>query len=357
MKKTKINVLITQCTLIVGLLHGGTLAFSQDEVTGRDNYRHVLIQEQNDFLKLRGITDRQFTQALYVEYLNSKHAEKFKNSFLMNIFPRLKSSDAINSFGYGIGQEIYTPTNLKETGIIAEDRPYAGHLYLSLKNVSISFQKKARLTATYQLGVIGENAYAEEVQTWIHEQICSTIPQGWDNQISNDVALTFNLNYETRLFRPIEELDMIGFMNLNIGTVSNNVTTGLHYRIGRFNDYFTNVTATSPTKREIQRMKLSIKGENNYLKAVKKRIQVYGFMKTSFTTVLDNSLLEGGIFNRSSPHRIPTDDVKRFYLSGEYGYSINYSSVAINISQLFRTAEFANAPNIFWGRIEVVVNF
>ncbi|GAM62259.1 hypothetical protein JCM19232_5223 [Vibrio ishigakensis] len=44
------------------------------------------------------------------------------------------------------------------------------------------------------LGTTGPNSYAEEGQKFVHSIIKSDDPQGWDNQIENQVVLNFTYN-------------------------------------------------------------------------------------------------------------------------------------------------------------------
>lgn len=95
--------------------------------------------------------------------------------------------------GYGLNQLIQTPTDLTDPDLIPNDVPYAGVLgvYASWYRLN---NNKLRAFQIYG-GILGPSSYAEEMQKFIHNDLdMGTDPQGWDNQLYNQLLL--NLNYE-----------------------------------------------------------------------------------------------------------------------------------------------------------------
>jgi len=343
-------ILILLCLNCLSFAHG------QNNHQLYEKYSHLLIQNQNDFWKWRTRTDRYFTNSIYIEHLSYKYYERWKDSWLIDLFPKLDYDDSVHNFGFGFGQDFYTPIDISKTEIQELDRPYAGYLYLSIINVSNSYTKQSRLSSVYNMGIIGPLSFSEQVQERFHSLKGSTIPQGWNNQIANDLGFNLNLMYEKRIIKPNEFIDFIAYIDANVfSTVSNNFATGLHYRFGLFNDYFTNTTGKKPSKEIWEHM-------NNadcsyYCEAIKRDWQFYGYIKTSFSSMLDNSFLEGGLLNRTSVHTLHTDDIKRFYFQGEFGLRLSTHGIDITYAQLFRTAEFLGAKNSYWGKFQLILSY
>jgi len=348
MIKTYVTLLLT-----VSLL---ALLNSQNDHTLYEQYSHILVQNQNDFWKWRAKTDRYFTNSIYIEHLSYKYYERWKNSWLIDLFPKLDFPDSVQNFGFGFGQDFYTPIDISIAKVQKNDRPYAGYLYFSIKNVSNSYTQESRLSTVYSIGVIGPLSFSAQVQERFHAFQGSGVPTGWNTQIANDVGFNIRLNYEKRIMQPNAFIDLIGYMDANtFSTISNNFATGLHYRFGLFNDYFTNTTGKKPNKALWEQ--LSDANCSYYCDAIKRDWQFYGYIITNLTSLLDNSFLEGGIINRSSVHTLHTDDIKRFYFQGEFGLRISAHGIDITYAQLFRTAEFVRAKNSYWGKIQLIFSY
>jgi lipid A 3-O-deacylase len=83
----------------------------------------------------------------------------------------------------GLGQTMYTPRNLGTPLRTVGDRPYGGWLFgtLMLDATRATTNDHVELN----VGVIGPHSYAEQAQTFIHEEVTpqATEPKGWDHQI------------------------------------------------------------------------------------------------------------------------------------------------------------------------------
>ena len=94
-----------------------------------------------------------------------------------------------------VGQNIYTPENIRETALINTDRPYAGWLYagFSLFNEkrpsTLSTKWDSLNTLELDIGIVGPQSYAQDVQKMVHQYINVTRPNGWDHQLKNEPGL------------------------------------------------------------------------------------------------------------------------------------------------------------------------
>ena len=115
-------------------------------------------------------------------------------------FPSLGEEGRIVRYGMGIGQNIVTPGDLTAKEPLEGDIPYAGTLTYSLSWQSYNVTD----AATFQLtaGVLGKEAFAEEVQDFVHNELVNgDDPQGWDTQRKTEPVLNFSYQYIRSLAR------------------------------------------------------------------------------------------------------------------------------------------------------------
>ena len=283
--------------------------------------KYARLDIENDMLIPRDKTDRYFSSGVRLDYSITQVPDR--KTGLQKIFPKLK--DAEIYIGLMIMSNMYTPANLTENPPVG-DRPYAGWLCAGVTGISNSFATATRFRTEYSVGIIGPAASQETFQKQLHKIIGRPIPKGWKNQIANDLALNVNFMAEKRLYKPAENVDFIGILETNIGTVTTYMGLGAMIRVGWFDDYFKNI--------------LQLNGSNPW--------QVFIFVRPMGRVVADNSLLQGGIFNyKNSPYVIPRDDLNRFYMETEFGYGLTYKNFNITYSQTLRTAEFKDAKTMF----------
>lgn len=93
---------------------------------------------------------------------------------------------------YGIGQRIFTPTDIVARTPDPSDHPYAGHAYLSfaLSSVTASRLDSVRV----EIGVTGEASLAEQTQKVVHSIVGADRPNGWGSQLPT--APTIGIGYE-----------------------------------------------------------------------------------------------------------------------------------------------------------------
>lgn len=320
-----VQILITPITNITAQ------TAADGSTTPKSAPQYVRLNIQNDMLIPRDKTDRYFSSGIKFEYLFLHNPHK--KGLLSKIFPKLTKAN--NYYGASIVSNMYTPAN-KSENVIVGDRPYAGWAYLGLVGISNDYINATRFTTEYSLGAIGPITQQEFFQTKMHQLVKRPLPLGWKNQIANDIALNLNFMGEKRLIKPIDNIDLLGMIEANIGTVNNYVGAGGMVRIGWFEDYFRNIA--------------QVKGRTNW--------QLFVYARPSVRLVADNSLLQGGMFTYyKSPYVIPKDDLKRVYMNAELGYGVTYRNFNFTYSQNIRTAEFKDAKTMFWGAVSMACGF
>jgi lipid A 3-O-deacylase len=286
------------------------------------NEKHSLrILWDNDFINVRGDgTDRYYTNGMRIDYFYTKKQKaKFPSSLLLNI-----SDDNNNIYGWGLAQFMFTPRNIAVPDIQYNDRPYAGALYSIHSLQSIDKNKKIKVTSEIGLGVIGPLSFAKETQTWAHRVINYTKPEGWHNQVPNDIILNYNISIEKQILQPSKNLLVVGIIETFSGTTYNAAGAGFMLRVGKFNNYFDNI---------------SLSQKNN-----KSKSQLYVFMKPAIRVVLSNALLQGGLINQISPQNtgyvLSKDQIERLIVLYDVGVTFERPKYSVTITQKFIGAEF-----------------
>jgi lipid A 3-O-deacylase len=149
-------------------------------VQKKDNGSFHLYFENDTFMS----TDRGFTHGFrFSWYSNDKYNKR----------PGYQ-----NYISLSIGQNIYTPDNLKQTQLDELDRPYAGYLYFG---IGIHRRNSNWMdTFEFDLGIIGPHSYAEQVQKATHYILNNQVPSGWDNQLKDEIAVQMIYEHKVKLY-------------------------------------------------------------------------------------------------------------------------------------------------------------
>lgn len=294
----------------------------------------LIFKVDNDFfnINIRG-TDRYYTDGFFLGF--SSQVKK------RNLFDRLMivtSKDAFRIRNFSISQQIYTPHHIGNPNLQVGDYPYAALLAMRYGNRTItnSYSLYSQLT----LGVQGPMALGEEVQKPLHKKIFhSNIPQGWQYQLPNDIAICYTLNLQGRLFQA-SNIELNGSGEVNAGTLYNNLSIGSNLKIGLFRSDYT------------PEAWLFLRDKQHYTR------QIYLTISPYIKIVQSNSLLEGGPINApggawGTPtarfYHIDRSDLERLI----YGYSwmLRYVSYRFSIAfiQNFYSAEIKGLNGHMYG--------
>jgi hypothetical protein len=182
-------------------------------------------------------TDRYYTSGVKLSWRSGDLTEwgqtGWRQTFL-DALPFVNRPEGQKNFGFAIGQNIYTPQNLRASTPNPTDRPYAGWTYFEC-----AFISKTPLVAdtiSFQLGLVGPDSYAEQTQDFVHKLINDEDPQGWAHQLHNEPGL--NLVYERRwrlYARALDDtlgLDLVPHAGASLGNVQTYANAGVTLRIG-----------------------------------------------------------------------------------------------------------------------------
>lgn len=180
-----------------------------------------------------GYTDRYNTHASRLDY--QWPAERVPDRF--HRFARRITG--VNStelaLGVFLSQNIYTPADITEADPPPDMRPYAGWLRGGVQ-MTLTQGASWADTVSLSLGVIGPASGAKHLQRELHRFNGANMPQGWDTQLPNELAL--DARYERRWKvegrgPKLLEWALIPYGGGNAGTVFGLLRTGLEVRLGR----------------------------------------------------------------------------------------------------------------------------
>lgn len=295
-------------------------------------------------------TDEQYTAALKVTWISKDLRENSNGlpgwgAWLVDITPGINRRNYIHNLAVSLGQNIYTPEDIKAEELIEDDRPYAGWTYLSLGLHNKNYRVLNSLDLT--LGIVGPSSLAEESQKTIHDLIDSDDPRGWDNQLEDEPGLMLSWQRYWRMVRtPLGNsfaTDMIPHAGITLGNVFTYANTGFEARIG-YNlpvDFGTSLIG-------------SVGGTEAPISMGDPRMNTKSFGVTFFAgvdgrAIAQNIFLDGNTFTDS--HSV---DKKNFVADLYAGFSLTCSRFKLTYTHVMRTEEFEGQDgNHYFGSVSL----
>src|SRR5882672_6650229 len=148
------------------------------------------INYENDYFSG---TDIYYTQGINLEYVSPAVGKLWSSKLLVH------SASRENKFGIALEHEGFTPTSISHPEILYGDRPFAACLFLKIFSMVNDAGRRERISSALSAGVIGPAAGGKEMQEAIHRWLNDKQPQGWQNQIRNDLILNYQVEYDRGL--------------------------------------------------------------------------------------------------------------------------------------------------------------
>jgi hypothetical protein len=225
-----------------------------------------------------------------------------------------------------IGQNMYTPADITDARLIRDDRPYAGWLYVGFGVVANQGSKRYD-KIELDIGLVGPQSYADDVQKTWHSLFGFRTPNGWKHQLKNEPGIV--LVYEqARRFDKQDlilglDYDTILHFGGSLGNVFTYANAGFTVRIGRALEKDFGPPRISP----------SLPGSGYFLG--RKGFNWYLFAGVDGRAVARNIFLDGNTFADS--HSVD----KRFFVGDfQTGLAVQIHHVRVTYTQIFRTEEF-----------------
>lgn len=159
------------------------------------------INTDNDLLTGQ-TTDRDYTGGLALT-LSGQRVQQYPVSIdawragidAMIKFPRLyQASDYLSFHSQQYGMTLFTPDDIDSKTPVYDDRPYASLFFMSNTEFTVLPENNRAYISTLTIGLLGLSL-AESVQRNMHGITGSTVPSGWDNQVSAGGEPTAMLSY------------------------------------------------------------------------------------------------------------------------------------------------------------------
>ena len=287
-------------------------------------------------------TDRYYTSGTKLSW-SSPNLERLSDTPyaspflpLFGLLPFIDNKEYQKNLVMAIGQNIYTPDNTEAFGPVPNDRPYAGWLYVGLGVVWKD--ANVRNSLVLDIGVVGPWAYAQEAQRFVHDARDLDYPNGWDNQLHNELGVM--LVYE-RMWRWPKHARRSGFdweilphAGAAVGNVQTYANLGAELRFGLNlpDDFGTASIGTAATT------STPVDGQ---MSADRSRFDLgfYGFTRIDGRAVGHNIFLDGNTFgNSASVERNP------FVADLSVGFAMNIKNTKIAYALVYRTREYRTQP-------------
>ncbi len=288
--------------------------------------KYFRIFYENDFFSG---TDRDYTQGIYIE----KVKPCIRNFPLVKLLwhPHLFKI----RYGMALEHDAYTPNEIAPPEIQYGDRPYAAALFLKTFLAASDDARDQRISVSLSTGIIGPGAGGEQMQRAIHHWIHYTQPEGWHNQISNDIVLNYQVNYEKQLYAVKNNLCFSVYTSARVGTLSDKSSAGISMMTGDF---------LSPYNRE-----------NTYPQ--QKKIHWYLYGQSLLNLIGYDATLQGGFFDRSSPYTISARHIRRLVFQYRYGLVIILKGVFLEYYQTGNSKEFDTSIFHHTGGLQIGFGF
>lgn len=198
----------------------------------------------------------------------------------------VRDADKLTVFGWRIGQELYTPSDIKlpPEMIGPPDHPYAGWLYGGFFK-EMHQASGARLSAGVDIGCLGPCAGGDWTQTQFHRVIDQPLPRGWSRQVRNEIGIVLHADIAPVRWMHGRSVDLTPSMNARFGNIFTDAGAGLLLRAGRLNMLPGQATA-------------------------------HAFLRADARAVGYNATLQGGYFSKDDPHTVKP---KRFVGEAQIG--------------------------------------
>jgi len=191
-------------------------------------------QHSNSFLRLFWANDFTIKKDMYESNVLTFTHFSSGSSLTRFLLPGTASS----FYGYGLDHGIYTPYRKKFVGLVDNDHPYGGTLSVSFSRLSVANSGSWVYYTAISAGVLGPASGAEEIQSGIHSLLPSTsVPKGWDNQLSNRAIVNYRLEATRRLYRA-KSFEAAVRGSGTLGSPRTFIDPGIILRFGKVDDDF-----------------------------------------------------------------------------------------------------------------------
>lgn len=230
---------------------------------------------------------------------------------------RVRAADRLRVFGWRIGQELYTPSDIKlpSARLDPSDHPYAGWLYGGFfKETHWSDGRRSKFG--FDLGCVGPCAGGEWTQTNLHRVLHQPLPQGWDRQVRNEWGLVLYGEAAPVRWRLNSAVDVTPSVQGRFGNIFADAGAGVTVRAGQLN-------------------------------LLPDQSTLHAFLRLDARAVAYNATLQGGYFSTQNPHTVRP---KRLVGEAEIGVTWDRAPYAVRLAVVRRSTEISALSNARGGQ-------
>ena len=144
-----------------------------------------------------------------------------------------ENKESYSYFTFSATSQIFTPSDISQTSLITDDRPYAGWFYTE-STMHKAYKDELR-SLSLKVGILGPLSGAEHIQNNFHLLIGSPNVNGWDNQLKDEIGINLKYTQKYKLASvstDYYESSLIPFGSCELGNVAINASVGFNARIG-----------------------------------------------------------------------------------------------------------------------------
>lgn len=294
-------------------------------LTFRDmsNTNYVRFYYDNDYFVTQ---DQNYTQGFNFERV----APFFKKSPINHLFP--KPMEKATKYGVSLEHLMYTPENIGIPEIQPEARPFSALIMFNSFMIATDTIKYSRVTSSLSIGFIGPGAFGEEMQVSFHKLTNNLVPEGWQNQIQNDLILNYDIQYEKQLYRLNNLFSLHGIGAARVGTLFTDISTGVNMTFGIINAPLKDVSK-------------------------EKKFQIYLYSELRTNASIYDATLQGGLFNGKNRHTLSSGQLQPFTAEFNYGAVMQTKHIYAEFTRSQITRQIEKGTPLKWGGIRVGVRW
>ncbi len=253
-----------------------------------------------------------------------------------------KFPDILSFHSQQYGMTLFTPDDIDSTAPVYNDRPYASLFFMSNTEFTVAPKHNTAYLSILTIGLLGMD-FAKTVQRSLHGLTNSTVPRGWQYQVSSggEPTLMFTYGVQNNIFSSRYQQLKLEY-EANLGFITD-VNLGFSWRWGRLNSPWWMFNPYQ--SKYIQQSMPVFSG-----RTIKNKPAFYLYAGARLNLRVYNALLQGQF--RHSEVRINYKDLKHLVAEYWLGLTGEFARTwSVSIFLRGNTDEFKgpNARSVLWG--------
>lgn len=277
---------------------------------------------------------------LYTSSVNDKYYTNGFELYYRYLNPVKKENLVKKIAEFRVAQYIYNPQTIRAENFYVNDRPFAGVLFAEA-GIHYFYDDESVWKFTGQVGVMGSNAFGEEVQKQFHKTFGYEDVKGWKYQIHNTILTQTEVFYAKQLttLNAKQTLAVLAQAEVKLGTIWNEITAGPVLKVG-----FKKLLSVSDSNL----YDASLRYDTDY----KSTSEFYFFISPKVNYQVYDATIQGSLSGDASP---VTFDLIRWRFQGEAGLKYRKNRWNLHYTFNYTTQEADNIVNkgYFYGSIGV----